>query len=303
MLTTDAFNRRLKKVSMAIRDYLQTPDVIGTVEVEDLSALKRLADQINDDAVAAGKPNPKYEAYLIEGNDGRGVDVGFLVKSARVRVVEVKQLGKNEKFKNPDTGEDEFLNDRPPLLLRASIDDAKTGKPFEFMLIVNHLKSMLGYNDPKQMANVRLKKKLQAEFLARTVAERLKADPNERIALLGDFNAFQFNDGVMDVVGTIKGKPTPKDSVMMASDDLLDPDLTDLVDVIKPEERYSYTFDGNAQAIDHILISPALVNYVKGFGYARVNADYPEVFRNDDKRVERYSDHDPAIAYFSLDPK
>src|SRR6185437_1707795 len=211
--------------------------------------------------------------------------------------------GKNEKFKNPDTGEDEFLNDRPPLLLRASIDDAKTGNPFEFTLIVNHLKSMLGYNDPKQMANVRLKKKLQAEFLASTVAERLKADPNERIALLGDFNAFQFNDGVMDVVGTIKGKPALKDSVLMASDDLLDPDLTDLVDVIKPEERYSYIFDGNAQAIDHILISPALVNYVKGFGYARVNADYPEVIRNDDKRVERYSDHDPAIAYFSLDPK
>jgi predicted extracellular nuclease len=303
VLTTDAFNRRLKKVSMAIRDYLQTPDVIGTVEVEDLSALKRLVDRINDDAVAAGKPNPKYEAYLIEGNDGRGIDVGFLVKPARVRVVEVKQLGKNEKFKNPDTGEDEFLNDRPPLLLRASIDDAKTGKPFEFTLIVNHLKSMLGYNDPKQMANVRLKKKRQAEFLASTVAERLKADPNERIALVGDFNAFQLNDGVMDVVGTIKGKPALKDSVLMASDDLLEPDLTDLVDVIKPEERYSYTFDGNAQAIDHILISPALVNYVKGFGYARVNADYPEVIRNDDKRVERYSDHDPAIAYFSLDPK
>ncbi|HEY2867001.1 MAG TPA: hypothetical protein VGJ02_07910 [Pyrinomonadaceae bacterium] len=303
VLTTDAFNRRLKKVSMAIRDYLQTPDIIGTVEVENLSTLKRLAERVNSDAAAAGKPNPKYEAYLIEGNDGRGIDVGFLVKSSRVKVIEVKQLGKNEKFKNPDTGEDEFLNDRPPLLLRASIDDAKTGKPFEFTLIVNHLKSMLGYNDPKQMANVRLKKRLQAEFLARTVAERLKADPNERIALIGDFNAFQFNDGVMDVVGTIKGKPAAKDSLLMASDDLLDPELTDLVDVIKPEERYSYTFDGNAQAIDHILISPAFVNYVKGFGYARVNADYPEVFRNDDQRPERYSDHDPAIAYFSLDAK
>ena len=302
VLTKDAFERRLKKVSMAIRDYLQTPDVIGTVEVENLSTLNRLAERINSDATAAGKPNPKYKAYLVEGNDGRGIDVGFLVKSSRVNVIEVKQLGKNDEFKNPDTGENEFLNDRPPLMLRAAIDDAKSGKPFEFTLIVNHLKSMLGYNDPKQMAGVRLKKKLQAEFLARTVAERLKADPNERIALLGDFNAFQFNDGVMDVLGTIKGKPAAKDSVLIASDDLLDPDLTDLVDVIKPEERYSYIYDGNAQAIDHILISSAFVNYVKGFGFARVNADYPEVYRNDDHRVERYSDHDPAIAYFSLDP-
>ena len=301
VLASEAFQRRLKKVSIAVRDYLQTPDVIGTVEVENLAALKRLAEKVNADAVAAGKPNPKYEAYLVEGNDGRGIDVGFLVKSSRVKVLEVKQLGKSDKFKNPDTGEDEFLNDRPPLMLRVSIDDAKAGKPFEFMLVVNHLKSMLGYDDPKQMANVRLKKTLQAEFLARFVQERLKADPNERIALIGDFNAFQFNDGVMDMIGTIKGKPASKDEVLMPSDDMLNPDLTDLVDVINPIEKYSYTFDGNAQAIDHVIISPAFVNFVKGFGFLRVNADFPESLRNDDTRPERYSDHDPAIAFFSLD--
>lgn len=301
VLTTEAFNRRLRKASMAVRDYLQMPDVIGTVEVENLSTLKRLAERINSDAAAAGKPNPKYEAYLVEGNDGRGIDVGFLVKSSRVRVLEVKQFGKKEQFKNPDTGNDEFLNDRPPLMLRASIDDAKTGKPFEFTLVVNHLKSLLGYSDPRQMANVRMKKRLQAEFLARFVQERLKINPNERIALLGDFNAFQFNDGVMDVIGTIKGKPAARDEVLMASDDLLDPDLTDLVDVINVRERYSYVYDGNAQVLDHILISPAFTGYVKGFGFARVNADYPESYRNDYTRVERYSDHDPAIAYFSLD--
>jgi predicted extracellular nuclease len=302
VLTPEAFARRLKKVSMAVRDYLQMPDVIGTVEVENLATLKRLAEKINADAVAAGKPNPKYEAYLIDGNDGRGIDVGFLVRSSRVKVIETKQIGKSDKFKNPNTGEDEFLNDRPPLMMRLSIEDQRSGKPFEFTLVVNHLKSMLGYDDPKQMANVRMKKKLQAEFLARFVQERLKADPNERIALLGDFNAFQFNDGVMDVVGTIKGKPAGKDEVLISSDDLLNPDLTDLVDVINAKEKYSYTFDGNAQAIDHIIVSPAFVNYVKGFGFLRVNADFPESLRNDDSRPERYSDHDPAIAFFSLDP-
>ena len=301
VLTPEAFERRLKKVSMAVRDYLQMPDVIGTVEIENIAALKKLADKINTDAVAAGKPNPKYEAYLIEGNDGRGIDVGFLVKSSRVKVLEVKQLGKADKFKNPDTGEEEFLNDRPSLMLRASIDDEKTGKPFEFTLVVNHLKSFLGYSDPKQMANVRLKKKLQAEFLARFLQDRLKADPNERIALLGDFNAFQFNDGVMDVIGTIKGKPAAKDEVLMASDDLLNPDLTDLIDVINAKEKYSYSFDGNAQALDHMIVSPAFISNVKGFGYLRINADYPEILRNSDTRPERYSDHDPAIALFSLD--
>ena len=96
IVTAEAFEKRLKKISMAIRDYLQMPDVIGVVEVENLAVLKRLAKKINDDAVSGGKPNPKYEAYLIDGNDGRGIDVGFLVKSARVTVVEVKQIGKDE---------------------------------------------------------------------------------------------------------------------------------------------------------------------------------------------------------------
>lgn len=301
VLTPEAFQRRLKKVSMAIRDYMQMPDVIGSVEVENLATLRKLAEKINADSVAARKPSPKYEAYLIEGNDGRGIDSGYLVKSSRVKVIEVRQFGKDEKYVNPNTKEDSFLNDRPPLMLRASIDDAKTGKSFEFTLVINHLKSFLGYNDPKQMDNVRMKKRLQAEFLAKSVQERLKANPTERIALLGDFNAFQFNDGVMDVVGTIKGKPAAKDEILMASDDLLNPDLVDLVDAINVKERYSYAYDGNAQAIDHIIISDAFTKSIKGFGYARVNADFPEAFRNDDSRVERYSDHDPAVAFFSLD--
>jgi len=292
---------RLKKVSMAVRDFMRSPDVIGTVEVENLPTLKKLAERINADSVAAGKPNPKYEAYLVEGNDGRGIDSGFLVRSSRVKVLETKQFGKDDRYKNPDTGEDNFLNDRPPLMLRAAINDPSTGQPFEFTIVVNHLKSFLGYDDPKQMANVRMKKKLQAEYLAKFVQERLKANPAERIILLGDFNAFQFNDGVMDMIGTIKGKPATKDEVLMASDDLLNPDMIDLVDLIKADQRYSYSFDGNAQAIDHIIVTENLKSNIKGFSYARVNADFPEVYRGDDSRVERYSDHDPAVAYFGFD--
>jgi uncharacterized protein len=301
VVTAEAFQRKSTKIAAAIRDYMAMPDVIGVVEAENLDGLKRLADRINKDAVAAGKLDPKYDAYLVDGNDGRGIDVGFLVKTSRMKVLESKQFGKSEKYKNPNTGEDNFLNDRPPLLLRVSIDDAKTGKPFEFTVVANHLKSFLGFTDPKQMDNVRLKKKLQAEFLARWVEERQKANPAERIILLGDFNAFQFNDGVMDMIGTIKGKPSPKDSVLIASDDLVTRDLIDLVDAIAAGQRYSYVFDGNAQVLDHVIINEPLRRHINGFGYVRVNADFPESMRNDETRPERYSDHDPAVAYFSLD--
>lgn len=301
IVTTEAFNKRLKKISMAIRGVMQMPDVIGTIEVENLAALKRLAEKVNADAEASGKPNPKYEAYLEEGNDGRGIDSGFLVKSSRIKVIEVKQFGKTEKFKNPNTGEDNFLNDRPPLMLRAAMNDPKTGQPFAFTVVINHLKSFLGYDDPKQQDNVRMKKRLQAEFLAKFVQERQKADPKEKIILLGDFNAYQFNDGIVDVIGTIKGKPASKDEVMNPSEDLVDPDMTDLVDLINAEQRYSYRYDGNGQVLDHVLISNSLQNFVLGFGYARVNADFPESYRSDDNRAERYSDHDVAVAYFNID--
>jgi uncharacterized protein len=223
------------------------------------------------------------------------------VKTARVSVVEVKQLGKSDKYKNPVTGDDNFLNDRPPLMVRASIKDPAGGKPFEFTAIVNHMKSFLGYNDPRQKDNVRLKKKLQAEFLAKTVQARQKADPAERIILLGDFNAFQFNDGIVDMIGTIKGAPAGQAEVLMPSEDLVEPNLINLVDVIDMKQRYSYIFDGSAQVLDHIIVSETLRRHTSGFGYARLNADFPEVFRNDNSRLERFSDHDPAVAIFTFD--
>jgi predicted extracellular nuclease len=303
LITSEGFEKRLKKVSLAVRSYLQTPDIIGIVEMENLAVLKRLAERINRDAETSGKPNPKYEVYLAEGNDIGGIDSGFLVKSSRVQVLETKQFGKEEKFKNPVSKEDVSLNDRPPLLLRAAVKDEKTSKPLELTVVVSHLKSLRGYNDEKDAPFVRMKKKLQAEFLARFVAERLKANPNERLALVGDFNAFQFNDGVMDVIGTIKGTPSAKETVLLASEDLLESDLTNLVDLIKTEQRYSYSFDGNAQILDHFLVSDALKKHLAGFGYARLNADFPETYRNDDTRVERFSDHDAAIAYFTFDEK
>lgn len=301
VLSLEAFERRMKKISMAIREQMHSPDVIGIVEAENLATLKRFAEKINADAVAAGKPDPKYEAFLTDGNDGRGIDNGFLVKTSRVKVIETKQFGKSDKYKNPNSGEDNFLNDRPPLMIRVSIDDAKSGKPFEFTVVANHMKSFLGYNDPKQMDAVRLKKKLQAEYLAKWVDERQKANPAERIILVGDFNAYQFNDGVMDMIGTIKGTPAAKDKVAISSDDLVTRDMINLVDVIAAGERYSYVFDGNAQTLDHIIISETLKNNIKGFGFVRVNADFPESMRNDPTRPERFSDHDPAIAYFALD--
>ncbi len=302
IITSDGFQRRLKKVSLAVRGYLNTPDIIAVVEVESLPVLKKLAERINNDSQASGKQNPKYEAFLVEGNDIGGIDCGFLVKRARVEVLETKQLGKDIEFKNPVSKNDVFLNDRPPFLLRAAVKDGDK-PPFEVTVVVNHLKSFRGYTDEKDAPFVQMKKKIQAEFLAKSVAERLKANPNERIAVVGDFNFYQFNDGIMDVIGTIKGTPAPKDSVSNFSEDLLDPDMIDLVDLMIPSKKYSYSFDGNAQVLDHFLVTESLKKYLAGFAFLHINVDFPELYRGLSNRVERFADHDPAVAYFSFDEK
>lgn len=295
VLSATAFANRLNKASLMIRNVLRSPDIIGVEEVENLTTLQSLADKINDDSVTAGDPNPQYHAYLEEGNDIGGIDSGFLVKSTRVHVIDVTQEGKNETF-DFDVPPSP-LNDRPPLILRATVAKPN-GQPYAVTVIVNHLRSLSGVDDPSTGNRVRLKRRAQAEFLANLIQQRQTGDPNERIISVGDYNAFQFNDGYVDSIGTIKGTPTPADQVVLASGDLVNPDLVDLVDLASPEERHSFSFDGNAQELDHVMVTQNLL--VHGLRYGRNNGDFPEVLRNDPNRSERISDHDPIVAYFGF---
>lgn len=296
----DFFQRRLAKVSLAIRNVLALPDVLGIVEVENLKVLQKIADKINADAVAAGQPSPKYIPYLEEGNDVRGIDVGFLVKSTKIKVVEVKQLAKDAKLEGVAGGDGQNLFDRPPLMLRAEVIDTKAAKPLAFSVIVNHFKSYNGIDDEKDGDRVRQKRRLEAEWLANFVVERQKTDPAERILLCGDFNAFQFNDGYNDLIGILKGRSDQ--NVLAPSKTSYQTGLVALIDYLSdPLKRYSYSFDGSAQALDHILINKAGRERLLKFGYARVDADFPLVWSNDATRPERISDHDAPVVFLSLD--
>lgn len=295
----EVFQKKLNKVSLGIRNVLSNPDVIAIVEVENLIALQKLADKINADEVAAGKPNPEYKAYLEEGNDIRGIDVGYLVKSTKVKVVKTEQLAKDVKLETPGANNNEKLYDRPPFLLMAEVDDAKTNQKFDFTVIVNHFKSYGGIDDSKDGDRVRNKRRLQAEWLANFVAERAKNNSEERMLVTGDLNAFQFNDGYNDLVGILKGKS--ETNIVNSSTTTYQTNLFALVDRIDVRNRYSYIFNGSAQVLDHILVNRnALIRGLK-FGYARLNADFPKVYGNDETRPERSSDHDAPVFYMSLD--
>ena len=305
VLTPLAFAGRLNKASLAVRNVMRTPDILGVEEMENLSTLQALADKINTDAVAAGDPNPGYAAFLEEGNDIGGIDSGFLVKTSKVNVLDVNQVGKTATYVNPNTGAPDLLNDRPPLILRAQVQ-APVGAPVPLTVIVNHLRSLNGVDDETPDGSgtaggrVRAKRQAQAEFLADLIQARQTADPAEFIISVGDYNAFAQSDGLVDLMGTIKGTPTDPDHVVLASADHVEPNLTNLVDLLPPDQGYSYSFDGNIQTLDHVLVNAALMKRYSRFHYARNDADFPEVYRNDPDRPERLSDHDMPVAYFAF---
>ena len=299
VLTPSAFAGRLSKASLSIRNILRGPDVLGVVEVENLPTLQAIAERVNADLAAGGLSSPRYDAFLNEGNDIGGIDVGFLVNTARVEVVEVVQVGKDATYLNPETGNPSTLNDRPPLVLRARVAKPGTTNTLALTVVQNHLRSMSGIDDSADGGRTRAKRRAQAEYLARLIQERQTLVPSENVVVMGDFNAFEFNDGYVDVMGTIKGTPAPASEVTLASSDLVNPDLVNLTELLPVTERYSYSFDGNVQAIDHILVNSILRLRVTRHGYARSNVDFPESFRSTFNRPERLSDHDAAVAWIA----
>lgn len=304
-LTPLAYQNRLAKASLAIRNVLNSPDIIGMQEVEHLAVLADLSLRIDADASAAGRQPPAYAAYLIEGFDPGGIDVAFLVKTVgnRVAGISVEQVGGDATFVDPGDGSVDLLNDRPPLVLRATIHGGAASLPQPITVIVNHLRSLIDVErDDNTGRRVRAKRQAQAEFLATYIQGRQLNDPGEAIVALGDYNAFSFNDGYGDSLATIRGVPVSADQAATASPDLVSPDLVDVADFIPASERYSYVFGGNAQTLDHVIVTANLVPQFVDLVHPRVNADFPEALRGHAASPERLSDHDPAVAFFTFPP-
>lgn len=292
-LTPD-FANRMQKASRLIVDILRTPDILGLIEVGDLEDLQELAALVN---AAAGTA---YEAYLLDG-DGQSTsfeqNIGYLVNIERIEVsVAPLQMyhGKTYDFAG-QTGL--LLHDRPPLVLEARVRHSGTA----LTVILNHLRSLIGVSSHEPIGGgftegerVREKRRLQAE----DVADLIQSRSQENLVVLGDMNAFEFNDGLVDVVGTLKGSPAPAEEVVEPSLDRWTFELADLVEMLPQPNRHSYVFEGNAQVLDHVLVNGPMLARLSRFLYARSNADFPEVFESDFMVTTRLSDHDAPAAYF-----
>jgi uncharacterized protein len=89
------------------------------------------------------------------------------------------------------------------------------------------------------------------------------------VIVLGDLNDFEFSNpvGVLEAAG-----------------------LTSLVETLPVNQRYSYNFEGNAQVLDHIMVSPGLLAATSGFDVVHINSEFSA----------QLSDHDPSVARFGI---
>ncbi len=272
------YGTKRNKLSLYIRYVLRSPDVVGVQEVYSLKALQGLAAEIRRD-----DPSVSYTPYLAVGNRVPGINVGFLVRSG-VSVRSITQHGKSETYLNPATNMNDLLHDRPPLLLDAAVPG------LEFSVVVVHNRSLIDVDTER----VQAKRLAQAQSVAR-LAQSLQ---DRKLIIVGDFNAFQFTDGYVDVMGQIAGNVTESEN-LLSGPDLVDPDLVNLIERVPEAQRYSYSYQNNAQVLDHALVNEEMAGSVVDIQYARGNVDARTPEANDIDSPLRASDHDGFVVYLS----
>jgi predicted extracellular nuclease len=309
--TAAQYAKRLKKISLQIRTILKAPVVVAVQEAENYSVLTDIANQIHADDATLG-----YHPWLIPGNDPSGINVGILVRDG-VTVNSMTQFYGDFITTACSGGGTCLLNDRPPVLL----DAVYQGYPFRVLAIYDRSLSNLGVND-----YVGVKRREEAEQVAAIVQSlqtdggsvsgnasqdssgavahgtfAIAGDAKVPVIVLGDFNAYEFSDGYVDVTGTILGTvdADPAHSVYPPTSGYVRPApaLFDTGSAVSQQQHYSYNFQGLLQEIDHIVLTSVgqadFISVQSGRGNSDISVASQTL--TDDATPMRTSDHDGQV--------
>ncbi len=276
---------------------LQSPDLLILEEVQDNSGPQndRVVDadetysRIVDAVLAAGGPQYQFRDIapfdgLDGGEEGGNIRVGFLFRTDRG--LSFRDVSGGDARTGVDIvtrGGKVTLSVNPGRLapMKAAFNESR--KPlvgeFEFhgqtiFVIGNHFNSkggdtpLYGNRQPPGRSSEE-QRTAQAGLVHDFVQQLLEQDPQSLVLLAGDLNDFQWSAAVKTLKGDI---------------------LNDLLLELPEAEQYSYTFEGNAQALDHLLVSPALQVRLTRVDIVHLNAEYADNLR--------FSDHDPVLARF-----
>jgi predicted extracellular nuclease len=328
----EEYAARLGVLADQVIDDLHSPDLILAQEAEDQDicavAAGKLACGTTDDADGApdtlqelaltiqAHGGPAYAAaYDRDGADDRGITAAFLYRTDRLGLpaplatdpvlgsppgVAYRSAGLayNADVSNPkalnavlpadvdtSTGVDgDNVYTRAPQVARFTVA-AAPGAPEGLMLwaVSNHFSST-----PDARVGQRRE---QAAYGAAIVAAIEAADPDARVVYGGDLNVYPRPD---DPIATSDTTP-PSDQL----GPLYGAGLRNLWDDLvadAPASAYSYTFQGQAQTLDHLFVTDALHGDLVEMRAAHVNADWPADYAGDGPRGS--SDHDPQVARF-----
>jgi predicted extracellular nuclease len=277
----DIADGRFMREAQQIVGALGSPDILAIEELQDNSGC------VNDGTVAADLTlrtlvqaivdagGPTYSWAMIDpvnnadgGAPGANIRQAFLHNPARVSLV----AGSVARI---DPTNAAWIASRKPLVASFDFNARRV------TVIANHFNSK-GGDDPlfgrfqPPFLDTEAKRVQQAQIVHDFIAGKLAADAGARIVTLGDFNDFSFSAPLRTLTGEATGAPI----------------LTSLATaLLPPEERYSYVFEGNSQALDHILVSASLMPDAQ-FQSVHINAEY----------ADQVSDHDPNIASLRILP-
>lgn len=157
-----------------------------------------------------------------------------------------------------------FANSRKPLAVEFLYRNRRV------ILIANHFNSKGGdqplfgrFQPPARPSEVQ--RHQQARIVNDFVDRILAVDPKANVVVLGDLNDFEFSTTLDLLEGGV---------------------LTTLIETLPQPERYTYVFEGNSQALDHILVSNELEKHRPAYDIVHVNAEF----------ADQVSDHDPQVA-------
>lgn len=290
----DVADGRFDAVASVIARNLRGPDVVALQEVQDndgtantaVTAADRTLRLLTARIAAAGGPayrfidNPFIRDDASGGRPGGNIRAVFLYNPMRVRLapgsVATVTDPRRTRSRNP------FFNSVLPL---AAGFRARTSAPASVrsVTVVNvHFRARIGgsppfgriqpwvelQEDPRVNRGVE-RRRAQARAVRAFVIRVLEARGGP-VVVLGDFNELEF-------VSPLK---------------ILERSLHNLTGKLPPNERYSYIFDGNAQALDHILVSRSLSASAE-VDVVHVNAEFAAT-------PARASDHDPVLARLRL---
>ena len=278
---------------------LAAPDILAVQEVQDNNG------SVNDDLVDASQTysmlltaiqdagGPVYDYREIPPEDGKdggqpggNIRVALLFRPDRVTFVDRGHAGPTDAITVTQTISGPVLSASPGRIDPTNSAFSRSRKPLagEFLfqgqrifVIVVHFNSkggddpLFGRVQPPEFSSEN-KRREQARVVHDFVAAILALDPQANVVVLGDMNEYYFASPLQELQAGI---------------------LTNLIERLPEEERYTFLYQGNAQVLDNLLVSSSLASLRQPeVDIVHMNAEFHA------ETPHRWTDHDPVLARF-----